>query len=120
MSKTDKQRTRQLEATADKVMEQIGYVRDNIFRGRVTHTMNALARTINLVCQINKHLKRDRDYALQFEKMLFQAQGGPLEVVIQNDTMYINGVVSVEALKEFFIVNEPPGFKALEIARPGK
>ena len=120
MTQTKRNQMRQLEGIADSVTETAAYLHGHIFRGRVTHTLTTLRRSINSICQINKNVKADRDYIKQFEKMLFQCQAGPLEVTIQKDIVYINGVVSVTALKEFFIVNEPTGFDALEIAEKGK
>lgn len=111
---------KQLDGIAQEMATQAERLANTIKTRRVTHTESGLRRLINHVCQINKNLKTGGQYVKQFEKMLFQCQAGPLEVTIQKDIVYINGVVSISALKEFFIVNEPPGFDALEIAEKGK
>lgn len=118
MTKSDTIRT--LKSLGEHVAQQADYLANNIKGRRVSHTMTTLKKLINFVCQINKHMKSDQVYARQFEKMLFQAQGGPLEVTVQKDLIYIQGVVRIDALKEFFIVNEPPGFDAIEVLGPSK
>lgn len=117
---TTRNKMRQLEGLADSAQETASYLQSHIFRGRVTHTAQALRKLINYVCQLNKNLKTNKVYARQFEKMLFQAQGGPLEVTVEDDVIYIQGIVKIDGLKEFFIVNEPPGFDAIEVLGPKK
>jgi len=111
---------RQFKELGVNIAQQADYLNNNIHGGRVTHTESTLQKLINHICQINKHIRAKRGYANLFERMLFQCRAGPLEVTIQKDVIYIQGVVSIDALKEFFIVNEPPGFKALEIAEAGE
>lgn len=111
---------RQLDGIADQLTTQADRLQIHIFKRRVSHTQSGLKRLLNYVAQIMKHMESDKSYADRFEKMMFQCQGGPLEITRQKDLIYIQGIVRIDALKEFILVNEPPGFDALEIAEKGK
>lgn len=116
----DKNTMRMLEDTANDMLIQADNIHNNIKRRRVTHTQLGMRRLINYVAQIMKFLDTDKTYGVRLENMLFQCQGGPLEVTRQKDLIYIQGVMRIDALREFIIVNEPPNFKALEVAEKGK
>lgn len=117
---SDAKTLRMLDDRAAQMKEQAGRVQNNIKQRRVTHTKASLKRLVNDVTQLEKHLVNNNEFASKFEQMLFQAQDGPLEVTRQKGSFFIHGVVSIEALREFFVVNEPPGFVVLEIAEKGK
>lgn len=105
--------------TARDMKEQAGRTCNNIALRRVTHTLTSLKRLVNYVTTIRKGTEDNKDFFKAFETALYQCQKGPTSISHDGPhVMHIDGFFDIEMLREFLIVNEPPGMIMLEVKGP--
>jgi len=107
-----------LATTARDMKEQAGRVAYNVLNRRVTHTVKGLTRLINYMVILRKNLQDADVFGKEFEHAIYQCQKGPTEVRFEKGFVFIQGSFHVDMLREFFVVNEPPGMITLTVEGP--